>query len=389
MSEGEPAGGKSATPMTTVVGVAVIEHGRLLAARRTRPSSMRGRWELPGGKVEPDETPSAAAVREVREELGCRIEVLAWLAGCEPVASDDRLRVALARGEEGEPIPHEHDAIRWLAPEQLDTVPWLEPDLPFLPTLRETLLDGEPMTGGNVGGAVRIGRTVRRGTGPWTPAVHRLLGHVHAKRLRAVPRVLGVDERNREVLSYLPGRIVDVDHEMLTDAQLGDLARWTRQLHDAVEDFTGETASGPWRFFPVPGADIVAHNDIAPYNVCFNDDRVAGVFDWDMAGPSTRVFELAHLAWNCVPLYGPIPADQAARRLELVAAAYGGPSAAEILTAVIPLKRIGAAGIRDWIAKEDPAGAAQAAVGEPALTERAVADLATRMPAIIAHLPRP
>lgn len=136
----------------------------------------------------------------------------------------------------------------------------------------------------------------------------------------------------------------------------------------------------------MPGPDIIAHNDIAPYNVCFVGDRVVGVFDWDMAGPSTRLFELAHVAWNCVPLYRRTPAVEAARRLALLADSYGGPTAVEILAAVIPLKRIGIAGIRSWVANDDPAGAAQAAIGEPALTEEALADLEQRRPDIEAHL---
>jgi hypothetical protein len=60
----------------------------------------------------------------------------------------------------------------------------------------------ERLTGGHIGGAVRVGDTVRRPAGPWTPAVHALLGYL-APRLPLVPRVLGFDERGREVLSYL------------------------------------------------------------------------------------------------------------------------------------------------------------------------------------------
>ena len=75
-------------------------------------------------------------------------------------------------------MPSEHDAVRWLTPEELDDVDWLPSDRPFLPELRDLLLAGEPLVGGNVGGAVRIGPTVRRLTGPWTPAVHALLEHL-------------------------------------------------------------------------------------------------------------------------------------------------------------------------------------------------------------------
>ena len=122
-----------------VMGAAVIHHGRVLAARRTTPPEAAGAWEFPGGKVEPGEDPHAAVVREIREELGCDIEVTGRLAGAQPVNDRYVLRVATAALTAGEPIPHEHDAIRWLGPDELHDVAWLEADLPFLPELRAVL----------------------------------------------------------------------------------------------------------------------------------------------------------------------------------------------------------------------------------------------------------
>ena len=97
-----------------------------------------------------------------------------------PVSSRSRpgytLRVLRAELVTGDPTPHEHDALRWLGPEELDDVDWLAPDLPFLAEVRDLLLDGRPLEGGNIGGAVRIGATgttadgtvdARRSTGCW------------------------------------------------------------------------------------------------------------------------------------------------------------------------------------------------------------------------------
>ncbi|CAN5550735.1 hypothetical protein BH10ACT10_BH10ACT10_26150 [soil metagenome] len=363
-----------------VVGAALVRHGRVLATRRTHPEPAAGRWEFPGGKVEPGESPQDAVVREVREELGCEVVVTGLLEGSQPIKPGYTLQVALVELVDGEPVPHEHDAMRWLGPEELDEVDWLEPDLPFLDQLRERLLDGLTLEGGNVGGAVRIGRTVRRPTGPWTPAVHALLDRAAAHGLRATPTVFGTDARDREVLTYLPGRIVDVDDEELTDAQLVELVRWVRDLHDVTD---GWTQDGPWRWFDVAGADIIGHNDVAPYNVAFDGDRLVGVFDWDLSGPTTRLFELAHIAWTGVPLFRSRPAPEVANRLELMAATYGHDvDARAILRAVPDLKRVGCDGIRGWIAAEDPAGVAQAAMGEPEGTEAALAALVNRFPAI-------
>jgi 8-oxo-dGTP diphosphatase len=126
-------------PPRSVVGAAIVRDGRVLTARRTSPASAAGRWEFPGGKVEPGETPEAALAREVVEELGCRIEVTGWLAGEVPIGSSHTLSVALARLVDGEPHPVEHDVVRWLSAGELDHVDWLEADRPFLAELHATL----------------------------------------------------------------------------------------------------------------------------------------------------------------------------------------------------------------------------------------------------------
>ncbi len=125
-----------------VVGAAILADGRVLAARRTTPPEAAGRWEFPGGKVESGETPEQALVREVVEELGCTIAVDGWLGGRVPIGEKYVLTVAVARLVEGEPTPHEHDQVRWLAADELDDVDWLEPDLPFLAELRLRLGSG-------------------------------------------------------------------------------------------------------------------------------------------------------------------------------------------------------------------------------------------------------
>jgi hypothetical protein len=238
------------------------------------------------------------------------------------------------------------------------------------------------LAGGNVGGAVLAGGTVRRTTGPWTPAVHTLLAYLDG-RVPCVPRVLGTDEQGREVLTYLPGRVIDTDSERLSPAQLTGLARWTRRFHEAVAGFGHP---GPWRYFPVDQPTLICHNDIAPYNVCFDGDQVAGVFDWDLAGPSTPRHELAFMAWNCVPLWEDIGAAAAARRLELLAGGYGGIGAAEVLRAVPDrIQRM-----LDFIPAAAAAGDGGMANlltrGEPDISRRALDGLLARIPLIAREL---
>jgi 8-oxo-dGTP diphosphatase len=124
--------------MRIVVGAAIVRAGRVLAARRTAPPETAGRWEFPGGKVDPGETEEQALVRELREELGVDVRVESWLEGEQPVGPY-LLRVAVVSLLAGEPTPHEHDRVRWLGAHELDDVDWLEGDRPFLSGLSAVL----------------------------------------------------------------------------------------------------------------------------------------------------------------------------------------------------------------------------------------------------------
>lgn len=235
---------------------------------------------------------------------------------------------------------------------------------------------------GNVGGAWRVGETVRRATGPWTPAVHALLYYL-GPRISCIPEVLGFDEHGREILSYLPGRVVDIDSELLTTGQLQSVVAWTHSFHRAVDAFHH---IGPWRFSEVGEPTLVGHNDIAPYNICFDGDNLVGVFDWDLAGPSTPLLELAFIAWNCVPLWRDIGRGPAAARLDLIASTYGSHSALEILHAVPQRIQL----MLDWIPRAAAAGdqgiVNLMSVGEPERSQRSLQALMVRLPTVSALL---
>ncbi|MFY0407853.1 (deoxy)nucleoside triphosphate pyrophosphohydrolase [Solicola sp. PLA-1-18] len=124
----------------TVVGVAVVHRGRLLAAERAT-----GGWELPGGKVEPGESDADAARRELHEELEIEPAVLGPLPLEVPISDHLLLRVHVARLDDDldvEPVLTEHADVRWVDADGLDDVGWLPADEPFVPLLR-ALLDGD------------------------------------------------------------------------------------------------------------------------------------------------------------------------------------------------------------------------------------------------------
>jgi 8-oxo-dGTP diphosphatase len=130
--------------LVLVSAVALIDRdGRVLLAQRPEGKSMAGLWEFPGGKVEAGETPEAALIRELGEELGIDTwtSCLAPLAFASHAYPDFHLLMPLfaCRKWEGVPRPREHAALKWVAARDLKNYPMPPADLPLLPMLRDWL----------------------------------------------------------------------------------------------------------------------------------------------------------------------------------------------------------------------------------------------------------
>ncbi|GAA1588526.1 8-oxo-dGTP diphosphatase [Actinoplanes couchii] len=119
----------------------IITAGRVLACERSAPPEAAGRWEFPGGKVEPGETEQAALARECAEELGVRVAVGDRVGPDVPLAHGRAvLRVYAVELLDGDvPEALEHRSMRWLTVDQLDSVPWLPADVPIVAELPRLL----------------------------------------------------------------------------------------------------------------------------------------------------------------------------------------------------------------------------------------------------------
>jgi Ser/Thr protein kinase RdoA (MazF antagonist) len=183
-----------------------------------------------------------------------------------------------------------------------------------------------PLSGGNMsGGVVRAGDTVRRPAGPWTPAVHALLTHLHEAGFRGAPRPLGIDDRGREILTFVPGTVAWPDHFHLLDADgaLRRAARLIREFHDAVTGFAPPPGARWQVLTPADGDEIIAHHDLAPWNLVIGGQW--SFIDWDTAAPGTRLWDLAYAMHGFAPLSADpaVQREDAGRRLRLIADAYG------------------------------------------------------------------
>ena len=184
--------------------------------------------------------------------------------------------------------------------------------------------------GGRLNDAVRVGDTVRRRAGPWTPAVHALLRFLEREGFEA-PHVLGIDERGREILGYIegeayPGYPVPVPHSVFRDDHMVGAAQLLRRYHDLVGRFAAPS-DARWRLVGPTPHEIICHNDWSPWNALFRDGRFALTLDWDLAGPGPRLWDVANAADSWVPLIADATAfadiDERARRLRLFCEAYG------------------------------------------------------------------
>ncbi len=153
-------------------------------------------------------------------------------------------------------------------------------------------MDGERLGGGNASGeVVRLGRTVRK---PWTdatPSVQALLRAVRTAGVDA-PEPLGRDEDGRQVVGFVPGLLAE--RRALGAEGYARVGRLIRSIHDACAEWS-PPAQARWHVL-IPAADeeLICHNDLAPWNLVTGERWV--FIDWDGAGPSSRLWDLAYAA---------------------------------------------------------------------------------------------
>lgn len=150
------------------------------------------------------------------------------------------------------------------------------------------------LSGGNAtDGVVRVGGTVRK---PWADNTEKVHDYLRALRARGldVPKTHGQDAQGRQVIEFVDGALAQ-DQMPLTHDELYRVGEIVRSIHDASPSVQ-RADLGSWPvLLPTDGtADLVCHNDLAPWNLIIGARWV--FIDWDGAGPSTRLWDLAYSA---------------------------------------------------------------------------------------------
>jgi hypothetical protein len=206
-------------------------------------------------------------------------------------------------------------------------------------------MNEEVLTGGAINTVTRRGDVVFKTGGPWVVAVHTVLDHLESRGFPYSPRALGIDDRGRELISFLPGESMMRPWKppMFTDQGPIQAATMLRELHDATRDLvlppdtewrTGKAAKTP--------GQVIRHGDLGPWNTLWQGDRLTGLVDWDFAEPGMAITDLAQMALYFVPLRGedhwpetgfPQRPDFA-HRVDVLCDAYGEFSPADVVREV-------------------------------------------------------
>jgi hypothetical protein len=173
------------------------------------------------------------------------------------------------------------------------------------------LFEALPAGGANRGAVVRVGSTVRRPSRPNSTSVQRLLTHLESVGFPGVPRPLGFDDEGRELLTWVEGEVphrpaplwaLSVETLSSIGELLQDFRRAASTLRARPDDNWFSEPAVPRPFATTAN---IGHNDIDFGNIVFKDRRAAALIDFDFAGPSDLVWEVAVAAYYLVPLRHP------------------------------------------------------------------------------------
>ncbi len=197
---------------------------------------------------------------------------------------------------------------------------------------------------------IRVGDTVHRPAGWWTPSVHKLLKYLEDSNFKYSPRVLGFDDEGREILSFIEGESGKEGWtKVITDKGLAKYAKLLREYHDCIAGFKPTTDS-VWAYKKggLNEGEIMCHGDFGMWNIIWKDDEPVGIVDWDFVLPAKPEYDILYALEYSIPFrddetclkwhHFPKVPDRK-RRVEVFLKAYGSPKISNLVNKVIDMEK--------------------------------------------------
>lgn len=165
----------------------------------------------------------------------------------------------------------------------------------------------EKLDGGNMSDVIKKGNLLYRSQGTWSPSVHRLLLHLEKQGFDDCPRFLGISADGREKLSYVPGQCREFYPGNLSETEhmqgIVSLAGLMNRFHQASSSFI-QKDTDIWMLAYTGNLEkeVICHNDIAPYNVTFQNNLPYKLIDFDTCCPGPRIWDIVYALYRFVPV---------------------------------------------------------------------------------------
>lgn len=188
----------------------------------------------------------------------------------------------------------------------------------------------ETLVGGMMNAPRRVGHCVFRKRTSSTETIHQLLRYVRERGIHWVPEPISMDQEHEQI-TYIEG---DVPHTMppwiWKEHVLIEIATFIREWHDASIGFDFEHSL--WNFDTQTESEVICHNDFAPYNCVFSNEKFVGLIDFDLCAPGARLWDLAYTAYRYIPImpekgsiddeYSPFNSMEMHQRIDVFLDAY-------------------------------------------------------------------
>ncbi len=198
----------------------------------------------------------------------------------------------------------------------------------------------EILEGGNVNSVVRVEDTVRRDMCDSSPNIHYLLKFLEEHNYDYAPQFIGIDENKRETLSFIEG-VAGNDYDLpyiWSDENLITVASKLKEFHDITSQFI--SLNDVWALSCPDDHEVICHNDFAPYNTIYRDEKAVGIIDFDACSAGSRRWDIAYSLFCFAPLTSDEydskrDRDKIKRRVKLFCESYGYEDIPDILETVV------------------------------------------------------